>query len=241
MDLSGLFQALILLGASFVHGLAGFAFALFAVPLLSLWHPLPQLIPVVALWGFTVNLILFWVLRRSFRLQSIGGLLLGAVPGVFLGSAALGLFPEKLLRSILSFTLGGYSLWNLKGPSERLRVSPRWGVLFGLLAGFLGGMLNTPGPPVVVYVTLLKGPKDQIKSALQGGLLFLAALMALSHGLYGRFTWETFKFYFFYLPVILLGLFGGQKVYGRLGDRSYYRLLNFFLLLSALAAIIRLF
>lgn len=50
-------EALILFFSAFVHGLAGFAFALLAVPLLSLIRPLSEIVPVIALWGFTMNLI----------------------------------------------------------------------------------------------------------------------------------------------------------------------------------------
>ncbi len=233
-------EALILFMAAFVHGLAGFAFALLAVPLLSLVNPLTEVVPLVALFGFTMNAIMLWLMRKSFRLRPVAGLLAGAIPGVFLGARALGLFPERLLRLILCFTVSGYALWEIFSPgSRKIRLSPAWGPIFGLAAGFLGGMLNTPGPPVVIYVSLLRLEKDALKSALQGVFLVMVGFMILAHGLYGHLGPSTFRLYGVYLPVVLCGMALGQMLYLRLGERSYHRVIHLFLLASALAAFLK--
>jgi len=98
-----------------------------------------------------------------------------------------------------------------------------------------------PGPPVVVYVSLLRVGKDELKSALQGAFLTMVLFMILAHGLYGLLTRETFKAYLFYLPVVLTGMGLGQALYLRLGDRSYYRLVHLFLFFSALASFLKIF
>ncbi|OAQ20435.1 sulfite exporter TauE/SafE family protein [Thermosulfurimonas dismutans] len=234
-------EALILFFSAFVHGLAGFAFALLAVPLLSLIRPLSEIVPVIALWGFTMNLILFWLMRRSFRLKPVLGLLLGAIPGIFLGAEALSLFPEKILRFVLFFTVSGYCLWECFPRFRKIQLSPLWGPVFGFMAGFLGGMLNTPGPPVVIYVNLLRVGKDELKSALQGVFMVMVGFMILAHGLYGRLGDSTLKAYLLYLPAVLFGMALGQGLYRRIGEVSYHRVIHLFLFLSALAALLRAF
>ncbi len=235
-------EAVILFLSAFVHGLAGFAFALLAVPLLSLQAPLREIVPLVALFGFTMNALMLWWMRRSFRLRPVAGLILGAVPGVFLGARALGLFPEKLLRFLLFLAVALYVGWeNLSPGGRRLRLSPAWGPVFGFLAGLLGGMLNTPGPPVVIYVSLLRMDKDHLKSALQGTFLSIVACMVLAHGLFGYLHPQILRRYVLYLPVVLGGMVLGQLIYFRLGERSYHRLIHLFLFLSALAAFLKVF
>ncbi|WP_297057307.1 sulfite exporter TauE/SafE family protein [Thermosulfurimonas sp.] len=235
-------EALILFTAAFVHGLAGFAFALLAVPFLSFFQPLVLVVPLVALFGFTLNAIMLWWMRRDFRIRPVAGLLLGALPGVFLGAKALGFFPERIPRLILAVTVSGYALWEIFHPgSTRGRISPAWGPIFGLAAGFLGGLLNTPGPPVVIYVSLLEMQKDALKSALQGTFLLLVGGVILAHGLYGNLTPAVWHLYGRYLPAVLAGMILGQILYFRLGERSYRRLVHFLLLLSAGASLIRSF
>ncbi|MBX6422719.1 sulfite exporter TauE/SafE family protein [Thermosulfurimonas sp. F29] len=235
-------EALVLFLAAFVQGLAGFAFALLAVPLLSLEWPLLRVVPLVALCGFTLNVLMLWLLRRSFHWRPVAGLVLAAIPGVFVGAKALGFFPEKVLRWVLFVAVSGYALWETLNPgARRIRLSPRWGPLFGFAAGFLGGMLNTPGPPVVVYVSLLRMDKDTLKSALQGAFLCIAAFMVAAHGLYGRLSPEILRLYATYLPFIVGGMFLGQWIYLRLGERSYHRLVHLFLVLSALASLLKVF
>lgn len=47
------------------------------------------------------------------------------------------------------------------------RISPRWGLPFGLVSGVLNGALNEGGPPVVIYFALQRWEKDRVKAALQ--------------------------------------------------------------------------
>ncbi|QJA06365.1 sulfite exporter TauE/SafE family protein [Thermosulfurimonas marina] len=237
-----MWEGLILFFAAFVHGLAGFAFALLSVPLLSLRHPFQEIVPLIALFGATMNAIMLWLLRKNFHLRAVAGLVVGAIPGIFLGARALGTFPEKPLRVLLFLVISTYCAWEVLSPrATRVRLSAAWGPLFGLAAGFLGGLLMAPGPPVVIYVSLLRIGKDELKSALQGAFLTMAFFMILAHGLYGLLTQETLRSYLLYLPVVLTGMALGQALYLRLGDRSYHRLVHLFLFLSALASFLKVF
>ncbi len=234
-------EVVILFLAAFVHGLAGFAFALLAVPLLSLFRPLPEIVPLIALFGFTMNVIMFWLMRRSFPGKSVWGMLLASFPGVFLGAKALGVVPEDILRLVLFLTVSLYCLWEVLPYGRKYRLSPRWGPLFGFLGGFLGGLLTAPGPPVVIYVNLLRVGKDELKSALQGVFMVIAGTMILAHGLFGRLSTGLMREYLLFLPVVLLGMSLGQRLYGHLGERAYHRIIHLFLFLSSLAAFLRAF
>ncbi|WP_456430980.1 sulfite exporter TauE/SafE family protein [Thermosulfuriphilus sp.] len=217
------------LGA-FVHGLAGFGFALVAVPLLAFAYPLKAVVPLVAINGLIINLLLFYTLRGHFRLKMISPLLWGALPGIFIGVRALKQVPENPLRALLALILTAYGLFGLFSPQLRLCLRPSWGYLFGLMAGALGAALNTPGPPVVIYISLLALTKEEIKVALQGFFSILAVVIV---GLYlagGLITPFVIKWFLFSLPGVLLGLFGGHRLYGHLSETGYRRLIYFLLI-----------
>jgi len=227
---------LILLTAAFIHGVAGFAFALFAVPLLIFFWPLREVVPLIALLGGTINGLLLLSLRRHFHWRRIFSLLVGSIPGVLVGAVFLTKAPERELRIMLAALLVGYGLWGLLNPSPRVKLGDRWGYFFGFLAGALGAALNTPGPPVVIYVTLKGWTKDEVKGALQGYFFLLAALIIGAHAFHGLITWEVFKRYLFCVPLVVGGLFLGHRFYYRLSLKVYLRVLYGILILAGFLA-----
>ncbi len=234
MNLLGI--ALILFGAAFVHGLAGFAFALLAVPLLAFFWPLREIVPLMALLGGTINGVLLWSLRKEFRWRYVLPLLWGSLPGVILGAAFLSRAPETSLRMILALILTGYGLWGFLNPHPRLKLSDKWGYFFGFWAGALGAALNTPGPPVVIYVTLKGWSKAQVKSSLQGYFFLLAFLIISAHAYHGLVKAFVLKRFLFFLPVVLSGLFLGHRLYYRLSLKAYLRLIYGILILAGILA-----
>ncbi len=233
-----LLAGLILFSAAFVHGLAGFAFALFAVPLLSLLWPLKEVVPLMALLGFVVNAVLLLSLKRYFHIYRVLSLSLGAVPGVITGVIFLSQAPEIQLKVILGLTLISYGIWGLINLRPKILVSDRWGYFFGFLAGALGAALNTPGPPVVVYVTLKGWPKDEVKSTLQGYFLILLIGIITAHLAKGFIIKQTFDRFLTFLPEVLLGLFLGHRLYYHLTIGLYLRILYLLLILAGLLSLI---
>ncbi len=230
---------LILFTAALVHGLAGFAFALLAVPLLAFFCPLRFVVPLLALLGALLNGTLLFCLRRHFALRRIVSLLLGAVPGVWVGVKFLNQAPEGLLRVLLGALLVGYGLWGLVRPKVHVRLSDSWGYFFGFLAGALGAALNTPGPPVVIYVTLKGWSKEEVKSTLQGYFLLLLVLIIGAHWWEGLLTPKVWRSFSFYAPLTLLGLFSGHWLSRFLSLKLYLRLLYALLVLAGLLNLIK--
>lgn len=226
--------ALILSLAAFVHGLAGFAFALLAVPLLSFFWPLREIVPLMALLGFVLNGVLLLSLKRYFQIKRVLTLLGGALFGIPCGTFLLARAPEDLLRLFLGVTLISYGCWGLFRPRPRLVLSEVWGLFFGFLAGALGAALNTPGPPVVVYVTLKNWEKEEVKSTLQGYFFILLVLIIASHLMEGLITPVVWKRFFLFAPLAVGSLFLGHRLYFRLSLKLYLRLLHAILVLTGI-------
>ncbi len=227
-----LITGLVLFTAAFVHGIAGFAFALLAVPLLAFFWPLRFVVPLLAFLGAVLNGILLFFLRRHFYFRRIQSLLLGALPGVWVGVEFLQKAPEDLLRLLLGFTLVLYGSWGLMRPKVSGGIKDYWGYFFGFLAGALGAALNTPGPPVVIYVTLKGWPKEEVKSTLQGYFLLLLVLIIGAHWWEGLLTGKVWGSFWLYVPVTLLGLYLGHYWSKYMSLTLYLRLLYALLILA---------
>ena len=240
----------ILFISALIHGLVGFAFALTAVPLIALFKSVKFAVPLISLFSFTVNLFMLFILKEKRILKIPLRFFLVIILGVILGVRGFNLSSEYTLRVILFIAIFLFFFWEIyqlkyhQGISFTHKIEPevfkRPKALFiAFLVGFLAGLLNTPGPPIVMYLTLLRFDKNLFKATLQLIFAFSALNAAINHYLSGNLTFEIFKIYFFSMPVVIIGMLIGQKLYEKLSNKVFYYLVNFILLLSAILLIIK--
>jgi uncharacterized membrane protein YfcA len=230
MDHNLPFVIAILAFGAFVQGVAGFAFALVSLPFLTFFMEIRTAVPLIALCGMIINLLLFIPLRRHVRAAMLITLMAGAVPGIPAGTLFLKQAPEEGLRLMLGIILCAYGTWGLLKPSTDFRLSDAWGILFGFMAGALGAALNTSGPPVIVYVSLKGWTKDRIKGTLQAFFGVLNILVIIWFLYNGVITGKTCSDFLLTAPGVLAGLFLGHTLYSRINDILYARILNLLLL-----------
>ncbi|MCS7200293.1 MAG: sulfite exporter TauE/SafE family protein [Caldimicrobium sp.] len=241
--------ALVLFFSGLIHGLVGFAFALTALPLLALFTGVKQAVPLMALYSLTINVILLVVLkeRKIFKIPLRFFLFL--ILGVILGIRGFTLASEFALRVILFIAILCFLLWEIIRPQNhsafyRNEIDSKffsniWGLLVALLAGLLGGLLNTPGPPLIMYLSLLRFNKDLFKATLQLILAFIALNAVINHLLVGNITFSIFMTYVYLLPFVLTGMFIGQKMYSKLSNRVYYYFVNIMLFVTGILLLLK--
>ena len=114
---------LIVFLAGFTQGLSGFGSILLSLPLLAIFLDIKTVIPLVALIGFSITIILFVQLWKHFDWKKIYPLFLGALPGIPLGVFFLKKLDKDLIQWIHGIILISYSGYN-KGNAS--------GIFFGL-------------------------------------------------------------------------------------------------------------
>ncbi len=224
--------SIIFLFAGFTQGVSGFGSILLSLPLLALFLDIKVVIPLTALAGVSMSVILFVQLRRHFDWNKILPILLGALPGVPVGVFFLKKMDRGTIHWILGILLVVYSLYGLLLRSPRKGIDQRWGYAFGFFGGCLGGALSAGGPPVIVYTSLQKWSKDQIKVTIQGFFLSAGPTVILMHVLSGLTTPIVLRFYAVSLPVLVLGTYLGSLLYGIIREEHYKKLV--FILLGFL-------
>lgn len=214
---------------AFVQGLAGFAFALVSLPFISFFLDIRTAVPLIAMCGMIINLLLFIPLRNHVTPGMLTTLLAGSVPGIPAGTLFLTLAPETWLKAILAMILCSYGAWGLLRPAPDIRLSDRWGLVFGFMSGALGAALNTSGPPVIIYVSLKGWTKDRIKGTLQAFFGLLNILVIIWFIYNGVITRDILYLFIYCAPGVLAGLYTGHRLYSRIDDILYSRILNFLL------------
>ena len=172
------FAGIILFGCAFVQTIAGFAFSLFAIPLLLLCgFDLPTSV-VISMTGSMIQRILLvhkcwdsigWKPLFKMYPLAVAGLLVGIVA---LKKAAL-LDPDtiKMIFGVIILLAVGIRLF--------VRVEPRDSVPFhisGLAAffsGLLNGFANIGGPPMVLWILAHKWPKERLRATIPAFTLLM--------------------------------------------------------------------
>ena len=230
-----LLTCIIIFLASFIKGLSGFAALLIAIPLLALFLDIKTIIPLVTLVSFSVSLLLIIELKKKLDLRKIYPFLIGTVPGIPLGVYLL----KRLDSDVILFSLGviliAYSLFGLFSKPIKREMAGKYAYLFGLVAGCLGGGLSLHGPIVIVYTSLQRWNKDEIKVTMQGFFLISAAIVIIFHAVSGLTNITVLRFFGLSLPGVLIGNYLGSHLYGRLKEAHYTQVI--FVLLGLLGVL----
>lgn len=124
----------------------------------------------------------------------------------------------------------------------RPRIAPRWRHWFewtaGFLAGAMGGLAGTWGPPTVLYLLALDTPRDR-QMAVQGVIYGLGSVMLLlGHLQSGVLNATTWKFSAMLVVPALVGMWLGFK-FGDRFDQERFRRVTLFILIVAGLNLIR--
>ena len=206
--------------AGFVQGVIGFGFGMLAMSVIPFYVDIAVAVPIVAVFGTTMNTYLMWGLRPHLDLRKIGPMVvggaLGAPIGVFLLRSA---DPQymKLALGIILLMYCAYALFGSGGEAkERRGLNPWWGAAFGSVGGLLQGGLNTGGPPVVVYATLQPWGKHAMKATLVTFFWAIGVAQIVYFLSSGMLAGDAAVSTMALLPVMFVGTFVGVRIYDRI-------------------------
>lgn len=242
----------ILFISAFIHGVVGFAFALTALPLLALVFSVKEAVPLMALYSLIVNVLMLFLMKEKRIFKIPLRFLFAILSGVILGIKGFILASEGFLRILLFVAIVFFLMWEFYKTkfeqdsfnlySENINVQlfkHPLALISGLIAGLLAGLLNTPGPPLIICLSFFKLNKDLFKATLQFILAFTAFSAVFNHFFVGNITPFTLKIFLLNLPVVIIGLILGQKLYKKLTTKVYYYLVNIMLFISGILLLIK--
>jgi uncharacterized protein len=214
-----------LFAATLVHATLGFGTGLVAMPLLAMTVDVRIATPLVGLVVLTNVAILLAYTWQGVDVQVAWRLLLSSAAGIPVGVLGVRFAPEHTVKAILGVLLivfGVYSFTRLALPDIRRQA---WLYVFGFAAGVLGGAYNANAPPVVIYGALHRWPVERFQAILQGYFLPAAVLICAGHGLGGLWTRPVFGLYLAALPLVLLAIFLGRLLSGRVPAEPFQYIL----------------
>jgi uncharacterized membrane protein YfcA len=235
-------QIVVFLAATFVAavvvGVSGFAFALVAA---AVWlHVLTpvQTATLTISYGMIVQSVGAWKLRHAVSWPRLWPFLLGGAPGVAIGVSVLHWANPSYLRAGVGVFLVLFALYGLARPELRpVRAGRGADMGVGLLSGMLGAMTGFAGILIVIWSGLRGWPRDIQRGVCAPASVALLAMCALAIGVSGAIERQTVELFVLGLPVLFAGNWVGLKLYGRLDEAGFRRIVLVLLLLSGIPLI----
>jgi uncharacterized membrane protein YfcA len=235
----GLYIAATFFGG-FTSGLTGFAAGLVVSGIwLHVITPL-QTAVLIAAYGVVNQAYGIWKVRHALRWRRIVPFLAGGALGVPLGAYLLTYINPAHLRVGVGVLLILYGAYNLARPTlEPITSNAPTDVVVGLLNGLLGGLTGLGGVISTIWVQLGGGPKDMQRAIFQPVLFMTMTMTTLTFAASGYlFNFDILKLFLFGLPALLLGLWVGLTVYGKIDDAAFRKAILILLLVSGLSLVL---
>lgn len=233
--------ALLVLGGSaiagFVSGLAGFAFGLVAMVFWA-WTLPPQVIgPMLVVGSLTGQMLTIHTVRAQIRVKLIAPFIAGGVLGVPLGAALLPLLNPAAFRAGVGVLLIVYCGTVLA--AANLPALTRGGALadggVGLIGGVLSGIAGLVGPAPTIWCMLRRHDKDTQRAICQTFFIAMQSLTLATYLATGLIGQHTLVLIAWMVPSALVFAWLGSRVYVRLSDHSFRRVLLLLLFASGVA------
>ena len=225
--------------AALVAGLGGFAFGVVAAAVwLYVITPLQTATLIMGL-GLVVQGYSVWKLRHALHWQRLVPFLIGAVLGVPLGVFILAHADPQYLRLGIGAVLVVFSLYGLLRPAKRTNVrnmAIAGDAGAGFLNGVLGGATGLAGIIAIIWCQLRGWTKDQQRAVFQPVGVATFAMSAAWLGVQGAISREVIWLFAIALPVLVAGTWLGLKLYGRLDEGQFRKVV--LILLSASGAVL---
>jgi uncharacterized membrane protein YfcA len=219
-----------------VSGMAGFAFGLVAS---AMWlHVITPAQSAVLIAAFAIvnQGLSLWKLRHALQFSRLRPYLIGAALGIPLGAEVLNWASPSHMRAFIGVALVLFSIYSLARPKlHTVRGGKFADGLVGVISGFVGGSTGLAGIPVVIWSTLRGWSKDEQRAVFQPVAITIFAMVLLWFAGSGMVTAETVRLFLIGLPAVLLGMWLGLKLYGKLNEATFRTVVLVLLLISGLA------
>ena len=213
-----------LIVAGLLKGTIGVGMPVVALPLLSLFVDIKSAAMLLSMPLIFSNLPQALEGGQTGRcLMQLLPVILGMIPGLFLGVRVLLALDANVARMIAGLVLMGVGGVTMLAP--KLHLQPRLvlptGITFGFFGGILGGIAAMPGPLVFIFL-LAKGLRGQAFTKEASLYLVVSAgLLAILLTASRQFSWlDVWVSTAAMLPVVL-GMYVGRHMRDRIAPETF--------------------
>ena len=220
-------------------GLAGFAFSAISGSMLFHWLSPIEAVPLLLACSITTQLLSITKLWHTMQWRQCLPYLAGGFAGIPVGAMLLeSLSPHAFAAGFGTFLIC-YSAYTLLRPHIVFEGGGRFAeVVAGFAGGITGGATAFPGAIPTILCNIRGLSKTEQRGIVQPFILLMqiAALIYFSKlGIFASTMWTT---YFWCVPAVAAGTWLGLRLFDRIDDCKFRRLVLMFLLISGMTLLL---
>lgn len=238
-----IYCALVLLAAYALRGSTGFGGSI-GMPLLALVVPIKILVPAWTLLGLASSIAIIGKDRQHVAIGKFLAFLPWCALGVGVGLYFFATLESRMLLRALGAMVLGYAIyffWTTLRPAALPGPSPRFlSPLAAWLAGLVGALF---GAMATVFFAMYLDVKTMAKSAFRATVSAMLLALCIGRGLgywaVGDFSREVWIAFALALPLMLIGIWIGDRIHVRLSETAFKRLVCAILFVCAVPLLLR--
>ena len=226
-----------------LRGSTGFGGAL-GMALLVLVIPFKVMVPAWTLLGITSSIAILGHDRKHIAWREV----IPFLPWCMLGIAIGLYFFTTLEANTLARGLGvvvllyaGYALWSTFRPETGWSVPSRLVTsVAGTLSGAVGAIFGTMATPFfVMYLEARKLAKHAFRATMSAMLLALSVVRGIGYYAVGEFTQDALIVFAAAFPVMLIGVYVGNRIHLNIAELAFKRLVGVTLLACSIPLLLK--
>ncbi len=231
-------EIMVFLLSGFVQGAMGFGFALVAVPLLSAFLPIRELIPIITIIGAVISIQLYCHERQNLDLKRIRPLIISGIVGTFAGSYALIAVDPKVLKSAAGMVIIATAIMLALGFRVKIKKEKQSMLLVGLISGLLQGSISLAGPPFVLFLANMGTDKDTFRANVCAYFLILSVYALIIQAIMKIVNEQSIKGSLIFIPCAVVGNYFGIKVSSKLKENVFKKVVLVLIAVTGLISVI---
>ncbi|GIW23436.1 MAG: hypothetical protein KatS3mg068_2443 [Candidatus Sericytochromatia bacterium] len=235
--------SLIFLIANIVEAVSGFGSVIISVTLGSIFFDINFLLPVIVPLNIILSIYLvtkyFQYIDKIFLLKNIlpfmgSGLLIG----IYIFNVLEGNLLKKIY-GIVIIILSSKELYFYFTNKQNSIISKSKSNLFIFLSGLMQGIYASGGPLLVYGLSSMKFTKTVFRSNLSIIWLISNSILIINYYNNGNFNYTSIKYTTMLAPIIILGIFLGEKIHNKINEVTFKKVVYILLLIAGTFLTIR--
>ena len=236
--ISDLIPVVVFVGiAACIYMIAGFGFALFAVPSISLFMPVTEAVSLIALLGLTSVLRQSFALREHIDRSSAFRFSLWAVAGMPVGFWIVNVISDQALRIFLGVSTIIATVVLLRR-SENHTSHPAIENSFAFASGVLNVSIGTNGSPLVFALQGRRLTPNEFRATIAVIFAVSAVVTSTIFALDGRYTNRILLLAACALPSWLIGTLTGRNVADKIDQQQFRSVVLVLLAITGISTLV---
>ncbi|WP_261131355.1 sulfite exporter TauE/SafE family protein [Bacillus sp. Marseille-Q3570] len=219
---------LIILVASVLQTSTGFGFSILATPFLLLLFKPTEAIQFNLILSLIISCALITKIRQDIDFGILKRFVIGSAAGLPLGIIvflSLDMTKLKLGISLIILLLTVLLIFKF-----RMNQSKNRDLVVGGLSGSLTTSIGMPGPPILLYFSGTDTEKERLRGTTLAFYLFIYSMSLLIQVVFAGTNQTVWLSSGYALPLVLIGLFLGQRLFERI-NQKLFRIFTYIILL----------